>query len=342
MLKLLRKRRNEALLLILLILIWTALIVGTTIIIHPQVYLNNILIATQFDSEIGWVPIPNRISIISTNQHITTNQQGFRSEEIDPSKRNILILGDSLIFGYGVDDDETISYYLEKTLKERHYDNVQVLNMGVPGYGIDQYYLFLKRYVNQTNPLLIILNLFAGNDIQDTIHDHAYGKSKPLYRWKNNKLQLANTPLSKNSCMSYLSSSWLFTHYDFLQHYLKTLCSSHQLEEEETNQVILGLLQEINTQAREHHIKLLYVISPRYGDFTRKSDDLIYFENVLSQNKLPHIDLYREINQQSLSPDLLYINPSKDGNHYTPLGNAFVAKVIYEHLNITKSTSRRR
>lgn len=96
---------------------------------------------TKFDMELGWVNLPNAKTIYRGNIY-TTNSHGFRSAEIDPSKDHILILGDSVAYGSGVNDDETVSYFLSKKLQQ-----FQVLNLAVMGYGIDQYYLTLKKHI---------------------------------------------------------------------------------------------------------------------------------------------------------------------------------------------------
>jgi hypothetical protein len=71
----------------------------------------------------------------------------MRSNAIDFSKGHILLVGDSVTFGLGVNNNETISHYLEKINNEH-----QVLNLGVPGYGNGKYFLNLKRNIDQLNP----------------------------------------------------------------------------------------------------------------------------------------------------------------------------------------------
>ena len=69
---------------------------------------------TQFDSELGWSPIPNRSINFPGWGILSSNSLGFRSSEINQSKKQIIILGDSVAWGFGVNDTETFSYYLDK------------------------------------------------------------------------------------------------------------------------------------------------------------------------------------------------------------------------------------
>ena len=133
-------------------------------VIDPKVRMG--ITATQFDSELGWALIKNA-DYKFNGKKITINSSGLRSPEIDTSKEHILVLGDSLAFGYGLSDKETFSHFLEKRLHSK-YKNIQVLNLGVSGYGVDQYYLFLKRHIENLNPKIIIVLICSRNDLLDT------------------------------------------------------------------------------------------------------------------------------------------------------------------------------
>jgi len=89
---------------------------------------------TQFDAKLGWSPIPKRGFKHHKWGKITTNSLGFRSEELDQNKKQIIVLGDSVAWGYGVSDEETMPYLLEQKLQSLDY---QVSNLAVSGYGIN-------------------------------------------------------------------------------------------------------------------------------------------------------------------------------------------------------------
>lgn len=67
----------------------------------------------RFHPELGWDNDPGK-TVGNEKVTYTTNSLGMRSEEVDSSKGHILIVGDSVAFGLGVNNDETVSYYLGK------------------------------------------------------------------------------------------------------------------------------------------------------------------------------------------------------------------------------------
>jgi len=94
---------------------------------------------TQFNSKLGWNAKSNTTHVENGITY-TTNSLGFRSSEVNSSQKHILVVGDSITWGMGVQDNENIPNYLNDRFKE-----YQVLNLG--GYGVwDRSILFkLKR-----------------------------------------------------------------------------------------------------------------------------------------------------------------------------------------------------
>lgn len=97
---------------------------------------------------------------------VTTNSYGFRDDEIPLKKPSgtsrILILGDSVSFGHGVEDDETYSEQLEDLLSTSEHP-VDVINTGVPGNSPFQEFVDLERGL--TFEPDIVVYQFTLNDI---------------------------------------------------------------------------------------------------------------------------------------------------------------------------------
>ena len=71
----------------------------------------------------------------------------------------ILCLGDSMLFGAGVNNDENLTYFLEKILNEKFKEiTFEVINAGVPNWGPLEYYLFLKNEGYKYSPDLILIS----------------------------------------------------------------------------------------------------------------------------------------------------------------------------------------
>ncbi len=133
------------------------------------------------DETMGWVLTPyavhRSVSHAKGFDVVYRTNDAFRldGQEIHASGAcDIVLLGDSHVFGFGVPEDQTFSSHLHRLLKEKHAARVPlVLNAGVPGYGPEQYYLRLKSLgalrpnawvVVYLNPVNDMTNLSAGID----------------------------------------------------------------------------------------------------------------------------------------------------------------------------------
>jgi lysophospholipase L1-like esterase len=107
------------------------------------------------------------------SSYYTTNSLGYRGPEFTPEKPadtyRILMLGDSITFGWGVEDNQTFSHLLAQQLnQESQGKKIEIINAGwYDGYAPDNYYVYLKTEGLKLNPDLVILNLFPWNDIAD-------------------------------------------------------------------------------------------------------------------------------------------------------------------------------
>ena len=70
--------------------------------------------------------------------NVATNSQGFRGPEWDlsPPRKNVVLIGDSFGFGFGVEWDETLGRILEGELQKADA-SYQVINLAMPGWDID-------------------------------------------------------------------------------------------------------------------------------------------------------------------------------------------------------------
>ena len=100
---------------------------------------------------------------------VSINSLGMRDREISVNPDNefrILVMGDSVPYGIGVQFEESFPYQLETILNSdsnnRHF---RTLNMGVPSYNTEQELLLLKTLGISLQPQLAIL-LFSSNDIE--------------------------------------------------------------------------------------------------------------------------------------------------------------------------------
>jgi len=98
-----------------------------------------------------------------------TDSTGFRSRERGLG-RTVILLGDSEVFGQGVDDDATLDAAIE------HLIGGRVVNLGLPGIGTLAEEAILSEAGFPLSPTAVILFITPGNDLRDNIN---YGRMQP-------------------------------------------------------------------------------------------------------------------------------------------------------------------
>ncbi len=126
----------------------------------------------QFDAGLGFFNTPNRTTTFSNAEFsttVTTNSAGFRDDEASLQQPDILLLGDSLAFGWGVEKPETAEAQLEKLLR------VRVLNLGVAGYGTIQEAILFGRWLAlhpEDKQTRLAIFLFYRNDLNENVQPY--------------------------------------------------------------------------------------------------------------------------------------------------------------------------
>lgn len=103
---------------------------------------------------------------------VKINSHGQRDKEIawkkDKNTTRILMLGDSLTFGWGVSYEETVSKYLEKLLNESAKDkSFEVINTGVGNTNTEMQVSYFQTSGIKFSPDIVVLNVFI-NDAEPT------------------------------------------------------------------------------------------------------------------------------------------------------------------------------
>jgi lysophospholipase L1-like esterase len=122
------------------------------------------------DDEIGFLYRPHARGQIARGDNtrepfsfdFTTDRLGFRNPDLPDDGADIVVLGDSMAFGYGVADDEGWVALLDRALPDR-----RVVNLGLINAGPQQYERIHARFGRSFRPRLVILMLFSGNDPSD-------------------------------------------------------------------------------------------------------------------------------------------------------------------------------
>src|SRR5215204_5017934 len=120
---------------------------------------------------LGWVLQPNTTYLYKIPEgtvSVTYNSVGWRDLEHEVEKPDgvfrILVLGDSFMEANSVPLDNTFHRQLEKFARATG-NNVEVINMGVSGYGTLQEYLVFQDIGHLYNPDLVLVGFYDGNDV---------------------------------------------------------------------------------------------------------------------------------------------------------------------------------
>lgn len=158
-----------------------------------------------YDELLGWRLVPNSRAWSESPEYkvqYIINSKGLRDKEYsynkEPGKLRIIYLGDSITFGWGVDANSRFTEILE-----RRFTNVEIINMGVPGYGIDQDLLFLNQEGVKYLPDLVLIYVIP-DDLKRACYSKMWGRPKPKFLLgKGDRLILSNVPVPRMDIFSF-------------------------------------------------------------------------------------------------------------------------------------------
>jgi GDSL-like lipase/acylhydrolase family protein len=151
----------------------------------------------------GWAPAPGATGTAflggPDRAEVRINSLGLRGPELSrvppAGRRRVLVLGDSFVFGVGVDEGHTFSAELARELGEAY----EVVNAGVSGYSTDQEYLLFQELGQPLGASLVVL-VMCDNDFAGNVQDFAYGAYyKPYYEPGPEGLGLRNQPVPRRT-----------------------------------------------------------------------------------------------------------------------------------------------
>ncbi len=212
---------------------------------------------TVYDEVLGWgseASSKGRHTNADFDVEIRTDSHGHRSEVDEPvasGRPKIVFVGDSITFGWGVEVDQSFPCLVGKML------DVEIVNLGVSGYGTDQQYLKLRRDGLPLSPAAVVLT-FSQNDLEEVLSEWKYGWTKPLYRLEDSRLILS--PAGERSPLLERYSSI----YRSVKYFRKLRARSRKLEKgrlTEARQLVSRLIRSMAAESREAGARFLVVHS---------------------------------------------------------------------------------
>ena len=252
----------------------------------------------------------------------------------------IVAIGDSFTYGTNVDTAESFPSHLGQMLC-----HTEVLNMGVPGYGIDQAVLKYLAHGKTYAPDAVILGIFPDDYERASVPFHAF--SKPWLQSTGNDYALANQPVPPPQTelerirseeadelysLALLRNLWM---------QFNTLIQGKNPALDRIDGAVAHILKALQSELRDTGTQLLIVQIPSADMFTRPETP---WERTASKHltkiyrtlDIPHIDLYSAFRAQHAPEEIVgkfYVRLANGTTgHLSAAGNAEAARQIVDAL----------
>jgi lysophospholipase L1-like esterase len=124
------------------------------------------------DPQLGYKH-PESVTYMLGASQVSINAHGLRDADIPYTKpdneKRILVLGDSVTFGWGVSQGEAFSDQMEPLLRGQTGVQWQVINAGINGYNTEQEAAYLRLEGMRYSPDYVLL-IYVSNDVDPVIN----------------------------------------------------------------------------------------------------------------------------------------------------------------------------
>lgn len=286
------------------------------------------------------------------------NSKGFKDKEYSLKKPKdvfrILGIGDSFVYGV-VPYKNNFLTLLEDNLNT--YSPNEVINMGIPGFGMPEYYALFKNEGLPYQPDMLCLFFYSGNDFIAEPNNHG-----PFYAFSFLKF-LYNITFKYQGPIIHVRSSYNDTQSAFSNKaYLEIVHSSllsYQKDNPKTSDhinFVISYFKAIQKLCDKNDIKLFVVLIPSevQVDTTLQRKVFRKFDSLREQNydfkmihlllgaeltklDIPYYDLLEVFQQQAIQLSLYRVRDS----HWNVAGNKLAADVLTVVIkNYLKKNSR--
>lgn len=316
--------------------------------IYPQ-NLRNDPPAHNMKSAKGYLLKPNYSGTHSRQEYSTTwkiNSLGLRNEDFNPndSKKNILFLGDSMTFGFGVENNETFSAKANELLKNNGYKDYRIINGGLAGASTYDSLFVYNYYYEMLKPQFVFLFMYPGNDIEDNLLYFGRGKriaktsQFDLKKWlgyKSHLYSLITLRFDRLLRKLHLRKA----DYIFFP-FCKKEYSQYEISALEKTKTAL---QTFKTDTEKNGVKLIIVILPdRLQTSINLWEDSLKILNLDGKEYdplKPANEIIKICNELEIDFFDLFTY-MKDNSHYyypidghlNPKGHQYIAKIIFDLL----------
>lgn len=308
------------------------------------------------DTLLGWANEPgvSRADLYGPGAHLTINAQGFRGTDdvaLQPAPGQVRVIcsGDSFTLGYGVADDQTWCHQLGE-LDPR----LDPINMGQGGYGFDQAWLWYWRDGVGLDADVHVL-AFITDDFRRMRRAEFLGYAKPLLAVAGDSIVVENIPVPQTTTgvrgwfTRNRESIAALRSVQFARRLAGRLGDGDAVDpaaDSVAHARVVAVVERIVADLARHHAargsRLVLVLLPTSyelvdlpadaAEWTARLDSLAARHGVLYLDLFPLVRGMAPAEQRAL-----YLQPGEvdypaAAGHYTPEGNALVAREIHATL----------
>ena len=277
------------------------------------------------DSKLIWRLKKN---FIHHKKPILINSRGMRNGEFNEKKsethQRILMMGDSCVFGWGVDQNQTVSFHLEQILGQHR--KVEVLNAGVPGYSSYQGLLYTNEVIKYSPDIVTIQLGFNDQWMTPVFNDRQileYGLAHL------GRLPTLNLPVIRKLWITRLTS-YLLDKLFYGKFDVNNLSINYSKDRTRVSPAeFYSNIEKIIKKLKEEKIMPILVTSPHSKNQDEKLKNHDKYMNILRdisrKNTVLLVDLHEKLQKKYKNNEEFF---QWDGIHFNSKGTFEAAKIM--------------
>jgi lysophospholipase L1-like esterase len=236
--------------------------------------------------------------------------------------QRIVVLGDSLTFGIAVDDGERFTDVLG-----RRFSGLEVINLGVTGYGTDQELRVLELEGFRYQPDIVMLVVTLSNDLQDIGYTRR-DLPKPYYLLENGEPRLWKPRLTwdvRLRSASYLAEFLFQQMRDRVQvaRWARVPGAGDPLP------LFTALVQRMANESAQRGVHFFAVLAYSRHDLqTEPTEPERLAVTALGAAHIVMLDSYAPLAPRVRAGETLYLPEQPDAIHWNARGNAVISETI--------------
>ena len=295
-----------------------------------------------FSAAYGWAGRPGAVAPMGDGR-VSLNRRGYRGRELPRPKAGertrVVVLGDSVAFGFGVSDEQTFPHLLDVR------DNgIEAANLAVAGYGPGQELLVLRREVLGEDPDVVVLAVCLRNDFVDAVLPVALYdgvRPRPVFRLAGDGVVLDDRGVRRSGpgrAVQWLSDySQLFNRASAMvprrevmpAHDWRYRKQEALRDGDNAVRLTLALVMEMDAYCRRRGIDFLVASFPSGLAYDLKAERPRQFLESLGARGVWVVDMSTHFRALGLTPTEIALDRT---GHLSPRGHALTSEILESEI----------